>query len=239
MEGHVQELLNRITLISAAVATICLFYVFSASSSSCRQLDSRHHEALAMTVARSPFPRSSCEAASRRPLPPEKRWKKLQSTREWRRRVDAFGALFRSVRGLGLLGNASRVLCVSAGAGHEVAALRESGVADVTGIDIVDVPPLVRRSDPHNLPFFDGVFDLGFSAGLDGALFPARFVAELERTVRKGGAIVLAFRRCSSEAEVDEVRGLFKRSALIHLSNATLVGSESTIITMRNGAAHV
>ncbi|CAA6671902.1 unnamed protein product [Spirodela intermedia] len=206
MEGHVQELLNRITLISAAVATICLFYVFSASSSSCRQLDSRHHEALAMTVARSPFPRSSCEAASRRPLPPEKRWKKLQSTREWRRRV---------------------------------AALRESGVADVTGIDIVDVPPLVRRSDPHNLPFFDGVFDLGFSAGLDGALFPARFVAELERTVRKGGAIVLAFRRCSSEAEVDEVRGLFKRSALIHLSNATLVGSESTIITMRNGAAHV
>ena len=114
-------------------------------------------------------------------------------------------------------------------------AMRELGVSDVTGIDIVDVPPLVRRSDPHNLPFFDGVFDLGFSAGLDWALFPARFVAELERTVIKGGIIVLAFGRFST---AEEVRSLFKRSSLISLSNVTLIGSEMSMIIVKNGAMH-
>ncbi|MQL95549.1 hypothetical protein Taro_028225 [Colocasia esculenta] len=238
MDGQVQTLLNRISLVSAAVATLSLLYLFSHTSLSCRPLDPRHRDALALTFARTPFPRSSCEAAARRPLPPDKRSKRLQSTRDWRRRVDSYAALFATLRSRGVLGNASRVLCVAAGAGHDVAALWESGVGDVTGVDLVDVPPLVRRCDPHNLPFFDGVFDLGFSAGLDEALFPARFVEEMERTVRRGGGIVLVVERCSSEEEVEEVRALFKRSTFLGVGNATLVGSEMTVIMMKRKSTH-
>uniref|UniRef100_A0A452ZE16 Methyltransferase type 11 domain-containing protein n=1 Tax=Aegilops tauschii subsp. strangulata TaxID=200361 RepID=A0A452ZE16_AEGTS len=93
------------------------------------------------------------------------------------------------------LAGSSRVLCLAAGAGNAVDALHAAGVSEVTGIDLVDFSPLVRRADPHRLPFSDGAFDLIFSddpSGISGALFPARVAAEAERALRRGGAIALA-----------------------------------------------
>ncbi|TYK04660.1 methyltransferase [Cucumis melo var. makuwa] len=58
------------------------------------------------------------------------------------------------------------------------------GVHDVIGVELIDSPPLVSRADPHNLPFFDHVFDLAFTAHLVEALFLSRFVSEMERVVR-------------------------------------------------------
>lgn len=58
---------------------------------------------------------------------------------------------------------------------------------DVTGIELLESLPLVRRADPHNLPFFDGAFDFAFTARFDEALFPTRFAAEMERVVREIG----------------------------------------------------
>ncbi|KAK8937074.1 hypothetical protein KSP39_PZI012747 [Platanthera zijinensis] len=86
----------------------------------------------------------------------------------------------------------SLLFCVSVGDGYEVVALQDSSVVDVTGVEVIDFPPLVKRADLHNLPFFDEVFDLGFSTGFDAALFPKRFVEEIERTVRRGGVTALA-----------------------------------------------
>nr|XP_029122584.1 uncharacterized protein LOC105050428 isoform X2 [Elaeis guineensis] len=216
MDRSVQRLLNRVSLAFATIATVSLLHIYYHNSLSCAPAGDaayrHHHQTLTLTL--SPFPKTSCDAAARDHITPEKRFAKLRSSRAWRSRVDAFADLFRPLHPLGLLSNASHVLCVSAGAGHEVAALHESGVADVTAVDLVDFPPLVSRSDPHNLPFFDSVFDLGFSAGLAGALFPTRFVTELERTVRRGGATVLAVDRCSPK-EVDEIRALFRRSSLL------------------------
>jgi SAM-dependent methyltransferase len=136
------------------------------------------------------------------------------------------------MRSLDLLSNSSHVLCVSAGAGHAVEALQDSGVIDVTGVDLIDYPPLVKRADPHNLPFFDDVFDLGFSDGLAGALYPIRFVTELERTVRRGGAVVLVVAR--KEAKVEEVVGLFKKSNLLEVRSVNLDGSDMNLIIMKN-----
>ncbi|XP_008789767.1 uncharacterized protein LOC103707158 isoform X2 [Phoenix dactylifera] len=232
MDRNVRRLLNRVSLAFATIATVSLLHLYYHNSLSCAPSGGaaygRHRQALTLTL--SPFPKTSCDFAARDHITPEKRFAKLRSSRAWRRRVDAFAALFRP---LGLLSNASHVLCVSAGAGHEVAALQESGVAEVTAVDLVDFPPLVSRSDPHNLPFFDSVFDLGFSAGLAGALFPTRFVTELERTVRRGGATVLAVDRCFPK-EVDEIRALFRRSSLLEVRNVTFLGSEMTLIIMKN-----
>lgn len=137
--------------------------------------------------------------------------------------VLSYWHFFDSIRDLGLLRNHSKVLCVSAGAGHEVAALSESGVADVTGVELIDSPPLVSRADPHNLPFFDGVFDLAFSGHLDEALFPSRFAAEMERTVRVGGACVVVVEECG-DAEVEDIVGLFRKSRFLGAVNVTLIG---------------
>ncbi|WOL07649.1 hypothetical protein Cni_G16394 [Canna indica] len=247
MEKNVERLLNRVSLFFATIATLALLHLFSRSSLYCSppparlaRIDRRgthrdggHHPRNPTSDPGPFFPRSSCDAASREVLTPDKRFAKLRSSGAWRRRADAFAALFATLRSPGILSNSSHVLCVSAGAGHEVAALQESGVSDVTGVDLVDFHPLVRRADPHNLPFFDEVFDLGFSAGLAGALFPARFVYEMERTVRRGGALVLAMDRWSSAQEVDGIRALFKISSLLEVKNATMLGSEMTLLIMK------
>ncbi|KAH7662261.1 S-adenosyl-L-methionine-dependent methyltransferase protein [Dioscorea alata] len=235
MDRHIQRLLNRISLAFAVAGTLALFHVFFSTSVSCSYSghNLHHHDTLTQTIAHSPFPRSSCDAASRPTLPPDRRFSRIQSSRSWRRGVAALSSLFLRLRTAHLLSNSSRILCVSSGAGHEVAALRESGVMDVTGVDLIDFPPLVSRADPHNLPFFDNVFDLGFSRGLSGALFPARFVGELERTVRNGGAVALVVERCGSEEEVASVKGLFRKSSLVEVSNITLSDSQMTLIVMR------
>lgn len=121
---------------------------------------------------------------------------------------------------------------MSAGAGHPVMALNNMGVNDVSGIEVVESHPLVRRADPHNLPFFDKVFDFVFSPYLERALFPARYVREMERTVRDGGACVVAVEECGGE-EVEEVVKLFKKSKLLEVKNMTLGGERRTNIVMK------
>ncbi|KAL5147961.1 hypothetical protein HKD37_06G017527 [Glycine soja] len=163
-----------------------------------------------------PLPQIHCDFSSTRPhVPAKNRALRVQSTRLWAAKVLSFSLLFRDhllLRAAAF--NHSCVLCVSAGAGQEVAALRLLGIDDVTGVEILESPPLVRRADPHNLPFFDGVFDLAFPARFDEALF----AAEMERVIRPGGACVVLVAE-SGEDEVREVVGLFRNSRLVRWSN--------------------
>ncbi|XP_060195412.1 uncharacterized protein LOC132624687 [Lycium barbarum] len=106
------------------------------------------------------------------------------------------------------------------------------GLRDITGVEVVDSPPLVRRADPHNLPFFDNAFDLGFSGYLDRALFMDRYVAEMERTVRFGGACVVAVEECGGD-EVEQVVKLFRKSKVLGVKNVTMGGEIRTRIVLR------
>lgn len=112
-------------------------------------------------------------------------------------------------------------------------ALRAAGVGDIMGIDLVDFPPLVHRADPHDLPFFDGAFDVVLSddpGALAGALFPSRFAAEIERTVRRGGTIALAVDR---SADLSIIARLFRNSRVVERRNATLDGTAVSILILR------
>ncbi|XAR55433.1 hypothetical protein NMG60_11035500 [Bertholletia excelsa] len=205
MERHIQILLNRISCASVTVATITLILLFLRTPETCIPEDSKpkpHHK----------FPKSTCDFSHRTFTSIQKRNKQLWSTNSWQKKVQSFESLFRDLQSLNHLQNHSKVLCVSAGAGHEVMALKQIGVGDVTGVELVDSPPLVSRADPHNLPFFDGVFDLGFSAHLDQALFPSRFAAEMERTVRKGGVCAVTVEECG-DGEVKEIANMFRKAS--------------------------
>ncbi|KAK1303674.1 hypothetical protein QJS10_CPB11g01115 [Acorus calamus] len=234
MERSIQTLLNRISLASVAVATATLLFSLSDTSITCDHRRNHPHQTLTLALTR--FPRSSCESNGRILLSPDERLRCLRSTNTWRKKVDSSSAIFGLVRDLGFLTNQSKVLCVSAGAGHEVDALRGSGVRDVTGVEIFDSPPLVSRADPHNLPFFDGVFDVGYSSGLDEALFPTRFASEMERTVRIGGVCVVVVGRRSAEEELRVVKDLFRRSSFAAVWNVTLAGAEMVALLMRRNA---
>ncbi|PNT70975.1 hypothetical protein BRADI_2g20750v3 [Brachypodium distachyon] len=217
-DRRLQSLASRVSIALAAVSTIFLLYLLRhASTSSCFPAP------LTLTLSLAPFPRTSCDAASRRILRPDRRLAKLRSSSRWRRRSKALSSsAFPRLRDLRLLAGSSRVLCLAAGAGNAVDALHAAGVADVTGIDLVDFPPLVRRADPHRLPFSDGAFDLVFSddpAGFTGALFPSRFASEAERAVRPGGAIALAVERHLDPAAVAV---LFRRILIFQTNGTTL-----------------
>ncbi|KAL4020696.1 hypothetical protein IC575_019477 [Cucumis melo] len=111
-------------------------------------------------------------------------------------------------------------------------ALSHMEVHDVTGVELIDSPPLVSRDDPHNLPFFDHVFDLAFTAHLAEALFPSRFVSEMERVVRPNGVYVIVVEECG-DYEVKEIVGLFMKSRFVNSINVTLTGLKMTRILMK------
>ncbi|OEL25626.1 hypothetical protein BAE44_0013354 [Dichanthelium oligosanthes] len=223
MDRRAQRLVKRISVALAALATLSLLCLLRHASASFFPAS----PSLTLTLSLAPFPRTACDATSRRVVLPDRRLAKLRTSRRWRRRTAALAtSAFPPLRGLGFLAAPSRVLCLAAGAGHAVDALRAAGVGDVTGTDIVDFPPLVRRADPHHLPFSSAAFDLVFSddpSAISGALFPSRLAAEAERAVRPGGGIALAVDR---EIETAAVTALFKRSRIVDVKDVTLDGSQ-------------
>ncbi|XP_020570664.1 uncharacterized protein LOC110017862 isoform X2 [Phalaenopsis equestris] len=119
------------------------------------------------------------------------RLRHLWATRDWNRKIAVFSRFFVKLQERAFLSNTSRALCIGARIGQEVAALRTIGVADSIGMDLVASPPLVVQGDFHSQPFEDHSFDFEFSNVFDHALYPDRFVGEIERTLRPGGVCVL------------------------------------------------
>ncbi|KAF5807060.1 hypothetical protein HanRHA438_Chr05g0238351 [Helianthus annuus] len=78
-------------------------------------------------------------------------------------------------------------------------ALKQIGLGDVVAVELFDSPPL--------------------------ALFPARYVRELERVVRVGSVVVVCVEECG-ESGVREVLRLFGWSEVVWVGNLTIVGSK-------------
>ncbi|KAF4370647.1 hypothetical protein G4B88_013403 [Cannabis sativa] len=119
------------------------------------------------------------------------RLRKIWTTRDWDRKVRVFTAFFANLTRRNLLSNSSKSLCIGARVGQEVSALRRVGVSDSIGVDLVPHPPLVVGGDFHALPFANETFEFEFSNVFDHALYPEKFVGEIERTMKGGGICAL------------------------------------------------
>ncbi|XP_016487982.1 uncharacterized protein LOC107808020 [Nicotiana tabacum] len=226
MDRYVQNFLNKLSLAFLIIASLLLFLLFIKTPETCVNPNltkpKPHHR----------FPKSTCHFSHRSKTSIKKHNRRLWSTKAWIQTVQSFKDQFQTLQAKNLFSKHSRALVVSAGPGHAVMALKEMGLHDVTGAELVDSPPLVSRADPHNLPFFDNAFDLGFSVYLDRALFPDRYVREMERAVRVGGACVVAVEECGGEV-VEEVVKLFRKSKVLGVRNVTMGGEKRTRIVMR------
>ncbi|MCD9645481.1 hypothetical protein HAX54_034442 [Datura stramonium] len=226
MDRYVQHFLNRLSLGFIITATVILFALFIRIPETCVNPNltkpKPHHR----------FPKSTCDFAHRTYTSIKKHNRRLWSTKAWIQTVASFKTQFQTLQAKNLFSKHSRALVVSAGPGQAVMALKEMGLHDITGVELVDSPPLVRRADPHNLPFFDNAFDLGFSAYIDRALFPDRYVAEMERTVRIGGACVVAVEECGG-GEVEQMVKLFRKSKVLGVKNVTMGEEQRTRIVLR------
>ncbi|CAL9765014.1 unnamed protein product, partial [Musa acuminata subsp. burmannicoides] len=110
----------------------------------------------------------------------------LWTSREWRKAVDFYSAVFQDLVAEGFLSPASKSLCVDAPAGYEVLSLKEIGVAGAIGVARKSAPPLVvAGGNLLHLPFKNGTFDFVFAGqSLDRSKQPADLAAEIARTLR-------------------------------------------------------
>nr|GMD36900.1 uncharacterized protein LOC109155742 [Ipomoea batatas] len=226
MDRHIQIFLNKISFVCFTIATLILLLLYLRTPDTCVYItDGR-------LKADQRFPRSTCDFHPRAYTSVDKRNRRIWATKAWTQIVRSYTDLFQLLRDKHLFSVNSRALVVSAGGGHAVMALKDLGLSDVTGIEVVDSPPLVSKADPHNLPFFDNAFDFGFSPYLDRALFPARYVEEMERVVRGGGACVVAVEECG-DAEMEAVVKLFRKSKFLGAMNVSLGEERKTRIVLR------
>jgi SAM-dependent methyltransferase len=83
-------------------------------------------------------------------------------------------------------------------------------------MDLVPYPPLVVEGDFHRQPFDAGTFDFEFSNVFDHALFPDKFVGEIERTLKPGGICVLHV-ALSRRADKYSANDLYSVKPLVNL----------------------
>ncbi|RDX63552.1 hypothetical protein CR513_58012, partial [Mucuna pruriens] len=171
------------------------------------------------------------------------RLRKIWTTRDWNRKIPVFARFFEELKDKKLLENASKALCIGARVGQEVEALRRIGVVDSVGMDLVPYPPLVVKGDFHNQPFRNDTFDFEFSNVFDHALYPQRFVAEIERTLKPQGVCVLhvaLLRRADKYSandlySVQPLVELFQRSALVHVRKVDGFGLDTEVAFRKKG----
>ncbi|KAL6983808.1 hypothetical protein U1Q18_017182 [Sarracenia purpurea var. burkii] len=164
--------------------------------------------------------------------------RKVWTTRDWDRKIQVFAAFFAELREKRLLFNDSRALCIGARVGQEVEALRRVGVSDSVGIDLVPYPPLVLRGDFHHQPFDNETFDFEFSNVFDHALYPTRFVGEIERTLKPEGVCVLhvsVSKRADKYSANDlysirPLKALFRRSELVRVRTIDGFGLDTEVV---------
>lgn len=166
------------------------------------------------------------------------RLRTIWMTRDWDRKIKVFSRFFQDLKRQGLLSNDSKCLCVGARVGQEVEALKRVGVTDSVGMDLVPYPPLVVKGDFHHQPFDDETFDFEFSNVFDHALYPEKFVGEIERTLRPGGLCVLhgALSTRSDKYSANDIYSvealvrLFRRSEVVHDRNVDGFGLDTEVV---------
>ncbi|PHU02940.1 hypothetical protein BC332_28191 [Capsicum chinense] len=164
--------------------------------------------------------------------------RKIWTTRDWDRKIQVFSKFFGELKTRKLVSDSSKVLCIGARMGQEVEALKRIGIPDSIGMDLVPYPPLVVKGDFHNQPFDDQIFDLEFSNVFDHALFPEKFVAEIERTLKPGGVCVLHV-ALSKRADkysandlysIEPLKKLFKWSELVQTRTVDGFGLDTEVV---------
>ncbi|KAI8528077.1 hypothetical protein RHMOL_Rhmol12G0123300 [Rhododendron molle] len=164
--------------------------------------------------------------------------RKVWTTRDWTRKINVFATFFADLKHENLISANSKALCIGARVGQEVEALKRVGVSDSVGIDLVPYPPLVIRGDFHHQPFDNETFDFEFSNVFDHALYPEKFVGEIERTLKPGGVCVLhvALSRRADKYSANDLysvgplKALFRRSELVRVRTVDGFGLDTEVV---------
>nr|XP_043621502.1 uncharacterized protein LOC122593192 [Erigeron canadensis] len=173
--------------------------------------------------------------------------RKIWTSRDWDRKILVFTHFFNHLKQEKLLINSSKCLCVGARVGQEVEALKRVGVNDSIGLDLVPYPPNVIKGDFHHQPFDDNTFDYEFSNVFDHALYPDKFVKEIQRTLKPGGICVLhvALSRRSDKYSandlysIEPLKQLFNGSDLVRSRKVDGFGLDTEVVFRKRQKGHL
>lgn len=127
------------------------------------------------------------EKQSEKTLDPARRKKWLGE--EWQLKIDGFKKEFSKLSDF--LTPEKKCLCLGARTGQEIVALKEMGIDDVIGIDIVPHEPLVVEGDIHDLQYEDCSFDFVYTNIIDHSIKPEKMISEIERVLKNDGIFYL------------------------------------------------
>ncbi|XP_010277645.1 PREDICTED: uncharacterized protein LOC104612037 [Nelumbo nucifera] len=141
----------------------------------------------------------------------------LWTSKEWRKSVDYYSAIFQDLITEGYLSPQSKALCIETVSGQDVFALKEVGVLDAIGISKKKYPPLVVSGQAFRQPFEENTFDFEFSGagGLDRSVRPLDFASEVARTLKPEGFLVVHTASVKDMYSFNTFLGLFNCCTLV------------------------
>ena len=108
---------------------------------------------------------------------------------EWDIKLNGFKEIFS--RYIDIIDLQGKCIGLGARTGQEIAALRELGFLDATGVDLVPFPPYTIEGDFHNLPFTDQSVSFIYSNAVDHVRVPELWAKEIHRILLPGGYLLL------------------------------------------------
>lgn len=108
---------------------------------------------------------------------------------EWDIKLNGFKDIFS--RYIDILDLQGKCIGLGARTGQEIAALRELGFLEATGVDLVPFPPFTIEGDFHNLPFTDQSVSFIYSNAVDHVRVPELWAKEINRILLPGGHLLL------------------------------------------------
>ena len=108
---------------------------------------------------------------------------------EWDIKLNGFKDIFSQY--IDILDLQGKCIGLGARTGQEIAALRELGFLDATGVDLVPFPPYTIEGDFHNLPFTDQSVSFIYSNAVDHVRVPELWAKEIHRILLPGGYLLL------------------------------------------------
>ena len=138
---------------------------------------------------------------------------------EWQSKVTGFKSEFSKFGNI--IGEETKALCIGARTGQEVAALKEMGVKEAIGVDIVPCEPNVIEGDMHCLGFEDDSFDFVYMNVLDHSINPETAMIEAERVLKVGGYLFLQCRMGEEQDQYTEITFESPIHDILTLTNTT------------------
>jgi len=112
--------------------------------------------------------------------------------KEWNKKFNGFKKIFSQY--MDIFDATGKVLCLGARTGQEVAALRDLGLKDSIGLDLVSFEPYVIEGDFHDLPFDDNSISLVYTNAVDHVAHKHLWASEIKRVLKRGGYLLMNLR---------------------------------------------